>query len=114
MRTWNDTTYTLDTTEHLMLCRHDDSITLSLPGYMTDGRGITLYLRPAHLPELRDAVAALEALALGQDDDDPFPEADAQDRAARAADDAQAEAVYEQREAGTVIPVMLPDDEQLF
>jgi hypothetical protein len=76
MRTWNDTTYKLDTNEHLMLCRHDASISLCLPGYLTDGRGICLYLRPAHLPELRDAVAALEALALGQDaNDDPFPEA---------------------------------------
>jgi hypothetical protein len=75
MTTWTDTSYALEDHEHLNVTTHTQAISLHLPGYIGDGRGFSLRLAPPHLPELRDAVAALEALARAGEDDAPFPEA---------------------------------------
>jgi hypothetical protein len=65
MQTWTDVTFKLSEHDHLMVCEHRDCVSLGLPGYvnsMEHGRGIYLYLKPAHLAELRQAVEALESM----------------------------------------------------
>lgn len=65
MRTWTTTHYELDDEAFLTLTAQDNnSVWLSLPGYASDGRGLTVAFTRAHLPILRQLVGALEAQPL--------------------------------------------------
>lgn len=61
-RTWQDATWDLADEQSLSVCQHTETgrVSLSLPGYMTDGRGFSIYFSPAHLPTLREVCQALE------------------------------------------------------
>jgi hypothetical protein len=74
MQTWIDQCFVLHPHEHLLLTVHPEieAITLYRAGYHGDGHGLSLQLSPAHLPELRAAVHALEALAEQADMELPF------------------------------------------
>jgi len=68
MRTWTDTVFALTETDDPMVTRHDDSVSLHLPGYRADGRGFSLRFLPAHLVQLRALCAALEQMAAPEPD----------------------------------------------
>lgn len=65
---WTDLTMYLLPTELPRFCAHTDTVSYSLPGYLTeDGHGFSLHFVPAHLQSLRALVQALETLAAQPD-----------------------------------------------
>ena len=68
MESWIDITFELDDTSVLTVCRHDNSISLSLPGYAAPQHyGFAVYFRPVHVDLLRQMIADLEGLASVQE-----------------------------------------------
>lgn len=63
MKTWTDTNFELTAADNPCVTIHKDAASLHLPGFCADGRGFSLRLLPAHLPQLRKLCAALEAVA---------------------------------------------------
>ena len=59
-RSWTDTTYQLAADTDLVVCPHADSVSLAVPGYTNEGDGFRIDFSIAHLPRLRELVAALE------------------------------------------------------
>ncbi len=74
METWTDTHYALTAADDPSVSTQEGAVSLHLPGYCGDGRGFRLRLLPAHLPRLRQLVAALEGLTAASDPDQPWPD----------------------------------------
>lgn len=72
MHTWNDVHFALTAQDKPTVCRHENCVTMSIPGYCSSGRGFCLELTRAHLDMARRLVAALEALPPLPSETEPF------------------------------------------